>query len=43
MSAGEIDRFAEMAAVDPTAGTNPVKIGVPELKTLYAFCLEGRL
>lgn len=43
MSEGEIDRFAEMAAVDPTAGTNPVKIGVPQLKSLYAACLEGRL
>lgn len=43
MGAKDVDRFSEMAAVDPTAGTNPVKIGVPELKQMYLACLEGKL
>ena len=38
-----IDRFAEMAAVDPTAGGNPVKAGVPEMKRMYEAAVAGRL
>ena len=30
-----LDKFAEMAAVDPTAGGNPVKAGVPEMRKMY--------
>jgi len=43
MQAGQIDRFAEMAAVDPTAGGNPVKAGVPEMKKMYEASLSGAL
>ncbi|WP_421999987.1 iron-containing alcohol dehydrogenase [Reyranella sp.] len=38
-----LDRFAEMAAVDPTAGGNPVKAGVPEMRRLYEAAVAGRL
>jgi hypothetical protein len=41
MSAAHIDKFSEMAAVDPCA--NPVKVGVPELKQMYLACLAGNL
>src|ERR1700688_178056 len=30
-----IDELSEMAAVDPTAGGNPLPIGVPELKQMF--------
>ena len=30
-----LDKFSEMAAVDPTAGGNPVKAGVPEMRKMY--------
>jgi hypothetical protein len=43
MSAAHIDKFSEMAAVDPCAGGNPVKVGVPELKQMYVACLAGNL
>ncbi len=35
--------MAEMAAVDPTASSNPVKVGPAELHRLYEDALEGRL
>ncbi len=38
-----LDKFAEMAAVDPTAGGNPVKAGVPEMRKMYDAALAGRL
>jgi alcohol dehydrogenase class IV len=38
-----LDMLAEMAAVDPTAGGNPVPVGVPELKQLFVISIEGRL
>jgi alcohol dehydrogenase class IV len=38
-----LDRFSEMAAVDPTAGGNPVKAGVPEMRRMYDAALAGRL
>jgi alcohol dehydrogenase class IV len=37
------DELAEMAANDPTAGSNPVKVGSSELKRLYEDALVGRL
>ncbi|MBI3451616.1 MAG: iron-containing alcohol dehydrogenase [Rhodospirillales bacterium] len=43
MSARDLDRFSEMAAVDPCAGGNPVKAGVPEMKQMYVAALDGRL
>jgi alcohol dehydrogenase class IV len=38
-----LDRFSEMAAVDPTAGGNPVKAGVPEMRKMYEAAVAGRL
>ncbi|MEX2201214.1 MAG: iron-containing alcohol dehydrogenase [Dongiaceae bacterium] len=38
-----LDMLSEMAAVDPTAGGNPVPVGVPELKQLFIVSIEGRL
>jgi alcohol dehydrogenase class IV len=38
-----LDKFAEMAAVDPTAGGNPVKAGVSEMRKMYDAALSGRL
>jgi len=43
LEGSQIDRFSEMAAVDPCAGGNPVPVGVPEFRRLYAQALEGRL
>jgi len=38
-----IDELSEMAAVDPTAGGNPLPIGVPELKRMFVACIDGRM
>jgi alcohol dehydrogenase class IV len=38
-----LDELAEMAAKDPTAGGNPVKVGPAELRRLYQNALDGRL
>ncbi|MBL8697741.1 MAG: iron-containing alcohol dehydrogenase [Alphaproteobacteria bacterium] len=38
-----LDRFAAMAAEDPTAGGNPIKAGVPEMRRMYEAALAGRL
>ncbi len=38
-----IDELAEMAAVDPTAGGNPVPAGAPEMKKMFIASIEGRL
>jgi alcohol dehydrogenase len=38
-----LDRFAQMAAVDPTAGSNPVPAGVSEMRRMYEAGLAGRL
>jgi alcohol dehydrogenase class IV len=35
--------MAKMAAADPTAPSNPVKVGPRELKGLYENALAGRL
>lgn len=37
-----IDELSEMAAADPTAGGNPIPVGAPELKTMFAASIEGR-
>jgi alcohol dehydrogenase class IV len=34
-------RFAEMAAVDPTAGGNPVPVGVADMRKMYETALSG--
>ena len=39
----KLDLLSEMAAVDPTVGTNPIPIGVPELRKMFVASIEGRL
>jgi alcohol dehydrogenase class IV len=43
VKAEHLDKFSEMAAVDPTAGSNPVKAGVPEMRRMYEAAFAGRL
>jgi alcohol dehydrogenase len=43
VKADQLERFSAMAAEDPTAGGNPVKAGVPEMRTMYDAALAGRL
>lgn len=43
MQADQLARFSEMASVDPTAGGNPVKAGVPEMRRMYEAALGGAL
>lgn len=38
-----LDELAEMAANDPTAGGNPIKVGAAEMKQMYQAALEGRI
>ncbi len=38
-----LDELSEMAAVDPTAGGNPIPVGVPELRSMFISAIEGRL
>jgi alcohol dehydrogenase class IV len=38
-----LGKFAEMAAVDPTACGNPVKAGVAEMRRMYDAAIAGRL
>ena len=40
---GRIDQLSEMAAVDPTAGGNPIPVGVPELKSMFRDAFDGRV
>jgi alcohol dehydrogenase class IV len=40
---GAVDQLSEEAAIDPSAGGNPVPIGVPELKQMFLASLEGRI
>ncbi len=39
----QLDLLSEMAANDPTAGGNPIPVGVPELRGLFEAALEGRV
>ncbi|HEX9448926.1 MAG TPA: iron-containing alcohol dehydrogenase [Dongiaceae bacterium] len=39
----QIDKVAEMAAVDPSAGSNPIKVGVSELRRIFVAALDGEL
>ena len=43
MKVEHLDRFSEMAAVDPTASGNPIKVGVPEMRKMYEAAVAGRL
>lgn len=38
-----IDEIAQMAAEDPTAPTNPVPAGAPEMRKMFEAALEGRV
>jgi alcohol dehydrogenase class IV len=38
-----LDELSVMAAADPSAGGNPIPIGVPELKQMFIACIEGKL
>ncbi|MET1026457.1 MAG: iron-containing alcohol dehydrogenase [Dongiaceae bacterium] len=39
----QIDKVAEMAAVDPSAGGNPIKVGAAELRQIFVAALNGKL
>jgi alcohol dehydrogenase class IV len=43
IEAERFDELAAMAAADPTAGSNPVKVGPGELKRLYQDAMAGRV
>ena len=38
-----IDMLAEMATADPSAGTNPIPVGVKEHRTLLEMSFTGRI
>jgi alcohol dehydrogenase class IV len=38
-----IDELSEMAAVDPSTGSNPIPAGVTEMKEMFVASIEGRL
>jgi alcohol dehydrogenase class IV len=38
-----LDELSEMAAVDPTAGGNPIPAGPAEMKAMFISAIEGRL
>jgi hypothetical protein len=38
-----LDELSEMAANDPTAGSNPIKVGPADMKKMYQAALEGRI
>jgi alcohol dehydrogenase class IV len=40
---GHIGQLAEMAAVDPSAGSNPLPLTVENLTTLFTHAIHGRL
>lgn len=39
----QVDKVAEMAAVDPSAGGNPIKVGATELRQIFVAALDGKL
>jgi alcohol dehydrogenase class IV len=43
VKAEHIARFAPMAAIDLTAGSNPIPVGEKEMTALYQAAVEGRL
>ncbi len=38
-----LDELAEMAANDPTASGNPIKVGAADMKKMYQAAMEGRI
>jgi alcohol dehydrogenase class IV len=43
MTRAHTARFSTMAAADPCAAGNPIKIGEPELRAMYEAALDGRV
>ena len=43
VKAEHLDKFSEMAAVDPTAGGNPIKVGAADMRKMYEASVAGRL
>ncbi|MDH3739939.1 MAG: iron-containing alcohol dehydrogenase [Alphaproteobacteria bacterium] len=43
VAADDLDRLAEMAAADPTAGANPVSLDVPRLRHMFEDAFTGTL
>lgn len=43
VDADDLDRLAEMAAADPTAGANPVPLDVPKLRLMFEDAFRGTL
>lgn len=41
--AQDLDRLAERAAIDPTAGGNPLPAGVPEMRRMLQAAFDGRI
>jgi alcohol dehydrogenase class IV len=39
----QTDKVSQMAAVDPSAGGNPIKVGVAELRAMFLNALDGKL
>jgi hypothetical protein len=39
----QVDKVADMAAVDPSAGGNPIKVGAAELRQIFVAALDGKL
>lgn len=39
----QVDKVAEMAAADPSAGGNPIQVGAKELREIFVNGLEGKL
>lgn len=39
----QVDKVADMAAVDPSAGGNPIKVGASELRQIFVAALDGKL
>lgn len=37
-----LDELSQMAAIDPTAGGNPIPVGAAEMKIMFVAALEGR-
>jgi len=43
MTRAHVVQFSRMAAEDPCAAGNPIKIGEPELRAMYEAALDGRV
>jgi alcohol dehydrogenase class IV len=43
LDASQLDRVCHMAALDPTAGTNPIPLNEENLKQIYLAAMNGTL